>query len=76
MCIYIVIIYNVDGCNGQVYPLGGQLVVFCQTEVVHASAQTNCEGMGGRLLELETADKMDNFIEVLNSYSGRYVGNK
>ena len=65
----------IDGCNGQVYPLGEQLVVFCQSEEPHTSARTNCEGMGGKLLELETADKLDNFIEVLNSYSARYIGN-
>ena len=62
-------------CNGQVYPLGGQLVVFCQTEESHTSARTNCEDMGGKLLELETEEKLDNFITILNSYSARYVGN-
>ena len=67
--------YIIDGCNGQVYLFGEQLVVLCQTEESGTSARTNCEDMGGKLLELETEEKLDNFIEVFNGYSLRYIGN-
>ena len=71
----ILFIYILDGCNGIVYPLLEKLIILCQAEAIHTSARTKCEEMGGMLLELETAEKLDNFITTFNSYNSRYVGN-
>ena len=62
-----------DACGGYLYPFGANLLLICPTRTPADEAHQNCQEVGGRLVELETPDKLDAFLEARSSFLARYT---
>ena len=66
-------VYISDDCGGYLYPFGANLLLICPTRTTADEAHENCQEIGGRLVELETSEKLDVFLEARLSFLRRYT---